>query len=524
MDLNKIVEECLTPISEDKPSGSDCKNLEIYTPFKTEIKKIINVSSEKVDWDKLLNSGISLISKRSKDIEIACYLTIALFKSFDYEGFLTGLTVFTGIIEKYPNSYFPFGKTEKKSAKLRRNVVNAFNDRSVQFIRSKSATSADAETIKSIWEQLQTLKALIENVSVPPPSISELFNVIGEAHQKYPVQNTIEQEKNDSIEEKTEDENTSAPKKNPEKQEKKTQSSKTSSTKSQISSTVNIKDIDNFHKILITLANGLRVKNSKNPVAYRMKRMAVWDSNDNLPELQANGNTKLAFNREMKLLQDAFLKGNAYNEAMIERLESNFDIMLWWMDLQRMIVQTMEQVSPEYKKAASAIRQEVKYLLKRFPDLPTLKFKGGESFANSETHIWLDELASDDGNSEFDFPSYLIDQNLKEDIKAAEKLADDDKVTQALSLIQDGIRNSVGMKDIFCRKMAAGRFCLNNQRIKESQILFEYLFQQGKNFNLAQWDPLLFLELCQNFDKAIKLNPNDISDERKNEIASETRN
>ena len=526
MDLKKIVEDCLKPISKDKPAGIDCKQLEIYTPFKVEISKIINPSRESVDWDKLIKESISLLSKKTKDIEIACYLTIALFKQYRYEGFLAGVTVFTGIINTFSDLYFPVGKTEKKTSKLRKIVVNSFSKRNSEYLNSNAneakVTSEDTEEIHQIWNQLQVLKPLIETISVPPPSINELLNIIGEACQKYPMPEDNESEYNDIEEEKTaiEDEDSSSTQKtSKDKQKSTTQKTKPASQVQQATKGKLTIDINKYDILLTSIANQLRIKNPKSPVPYRIKRLALWDTKEKTPEAK-NGQTNLAFTREMSALE-SLISDNDVTPEKIERLEANVDIMLWWLDLQRGIVQSMEQLGNDYKSPAVAIRQEIKYLIKRFPELPELKFKNGKEFADSKTRMWLEEIASEDGGSEFDFPSYLIDQQLKDDIKAAEMLANEDKTQQALSVIQEGLSASTGTKDVFCRKMAAGRFCLNHQRIREAQIIFEHLFQQSKMFHLSKWDPLLFLELCQNFHKSIKLNPDTVCEELKSDIVGE---
>jgi len=47
---------------------------------------------------------------------------------------------------------------------------------------------------------------------------------------------------------------------------------------------------------------------------------------------------------------------------------------------------------------------------------------------------------------------------------------------------------------------------------------------QSKTFHLSQWDPILFLELCQCYDNVIRRSPEIVSDDKKKEIASEILN
>ncbi|KPA15758.1 Type VI secretion system-associated [Candidatus Magnetomorum sp. HK-1] len=515
MDFEKIINTCLKPISKDSPAGNDCKNMDIYPPFQTEISKIFNPSREKINWEKMRDEAISLLSTTSKDIEIALYLTIALFRLNGYNGYLAGLRIFVGIIEAFPETYFPRSNNEKTTAKSRRIVINNLNKRSLQYMAPNPAKSEDTQTIHQIWEQLKKFQEIIKKLeemfntfSVSLPTIDELVNRIEEFKTDFPMKVTEEKDKNPEIE----NHDIQPPTKEavPQKEYK----SESKSLPPQMKASPNA-----FDKVLVSTANALRLENPFNPVSYRIKRMALWDSKKELPPVN-EGKTLMPFTQSMKNLQKTWQKPESANSNMIEEMEKQFDNMLWWLDLQYAIVKMMTQVGPEYKPAVRAITHELKYLLKRFPDLPIIAFNKGEAFANPKTRIWLETLTTE-SESTFDFPSYLIDEKLKDDINEAETLARDDKLTEALTFIQEGFRTAVGVKDIFCRKLAAARLCLENQRVNESQIIFDYLFQQSKAFHLSQWDPLLFLELCQWYDKAIKSNPEKISIERKNEIDSE---
>ena len=511
MDFKQMIADCLEPISKDHPAGSACKNMDIYDPFQKEISKIINPSREKVNWEKLKDEAISLLSGTSKDIEIALYLTIALFKIDGYAGYLAGLRIFIGIIKSFPDNYYPIGKNEKKTAKFRRGIIDSLNKRSIQYMTPNPARNEDAQYIQSIWDELQEFQELKEKISVPPPSLNDLLNRINEFKTKYPVKSSDSKQSDPKEDIQPEsDQKTQKVSKAPQK---------TAPThKPQVAASSSQKSGD-FEKDSIKSANELRQVDPLNPFPYRIKRMLLWDTQKKLPPVN-DGNTQLTFSPEMKNLQKRWLKPETINPNMIEEMERLFDNMRWWIDLQFAIIQTMMQVGTEYKQPIQSITHEIKYLLKRFPELPNYKFKKGEAFASPETCLWLEGLAVE-GQPTFDFPSYLIDERLKDDIKESENLAKNDKLSQALSQLQDGMRTAVGMKDIFCRKLASARLCMEYQRIKEAVIIFEHLFQQSQAFHLSRWDPLLFLELCQYYNNAAKHAPEQVSDNRKNEIASE---
>jgi len=520
MELEQIIDDCLSPISEENPAGEDCKDMDIYCPFQEEISNIFSSSGKEKNWDKLKEEAIALLSKTSKDIEIALYLAISLYMIKGYSGYLAGLRIFVGIIKRFPGLYFPMSKNEDKTAKKRINIIYAFDKLSFQYLTPDSAKKTDTQYVHDIWDQLKELQSLIENISVPPPTINEILNRIGEFKSKYPMEppenSTSDDATKTHIQSKETVQEDNSLHNNIAKQQKKNKPEK-----KQLNKSIDFNETNNFEKNLVKLSNIMRQDNSKDPIPYRMKRMALWDSKKELPPVK-DGNIVLPFSNEMDKLKDRWLKPDTLTSEMLEELEKQFDNMLWWLDLQYAIVQTMNQLGKKYKEAMQAVILEIKYFLKRFPELPTLNFKNGKALASSDTRLWLDSLTAEI-DSTYEYPSYLIDENLTDDIIEAESLAEDGKIYQALSLIQEGIKRSeyVGVKDIFCRKMAAARFCLNYKKAREAQIIFEHLFQLSKTYHLSQWDPQLYLELCQSYNKAIRQNSKLVSEDRKNEIASE---
>jgi type VI secretion system protein ImpA len=108
------MEALLTPISEENPSGEDLRYTDVYEQikearrfddpleqgeWKTELKS--------ADWDRVISLAAAALSGRTKDIQIAAWLTEAQITTDGFEGLGQGLAVVNGLLETFWESLYP---------------------------------------------------------------------------------------------------------------------------------------------------------------------------------------------------------------------------------------------------------------------------------------------------------------------------------------------------------------------------------------------------------------------------------
>ena len=108
------IEALLIPISDDLPSGEDLRYTDVYEQikearrfddpldqgdWKTELKA--------ADWDKATSLCVKALSERTKDLQIAAWLTEALVATGGFSGLATGLNIVSGLLEKFWDSLYP---------------------------------------------------------------------------------------------------------------------------------------------------------------------------------------------------------------------------------------------------------------------------------------------------------------------------------------------------------------------------------------------------------------------------------
>jgi type VI secretion system protein ImpA len=126
MPLN--VEELLQPIPGENPSGQDLR----YEPVYDEIKEARREDDEGpqgdwarerkiADWPTVIKLTTGCLSKESKDLQLAAWLTEALLKKEGFSGLRNGLELIEGLLEKFWDTLYPEiedGDLELRSAPL----------------------------------------------------------------------------------------------------------------------------------------------------------------------------------------------------------------------------------------------------------------------------------------------------------------------------------------------------------------------------------------------------------------------
>jgi type VI secretion system protein ImpA len=108
------IEALLTPISEENPVGEDMKYSNEYAEIREarrsedaidqgEWKRDLKVA----DWSKVIDLSTDLLSSKTKDLQIAVWLSEALVRIEDFPGLRDGLKVVRGLHERFWDNFYP---------------------------------------------------------------------------------------------------------------------------------------------------------------------------------------------------------------------------------------------------------------------------------------------------------------------------------------------------------------------------------------------------------------------------------
>lgn len=102
----------LAKLPGDNPSGADLRYDAVYEKIKEARRAEDPLTSggsepKLAEWDKVVDLCAEALAKKSKDLQIAAWLTEALINTEGFEGFVTGLKVLEGLIGNYWETVYP---------------------------------------------------------------------------------------------------------------------------------------------------------------------------------------------------------------------------------------------------------------------------------------------------------------------------------------------------------------------------------------------------------------------------------
>jgi type VI secretion system protein ImpA len=108
------IEAILAPIPGDNPAGDDLR----YSPTYDQIKEARRADDlldrgdwqreiKTSDWDAVITTAVDALINKSKDLQIAAWLTEALIKTEGFDGLATGLKILTGLLKDYWEHLYP---------------------------------------------------------------------------------------------------------------------------------------------------------------------------------------------------------------------------------------------------------------------------------------------------------------------------------------------------------------------------------------------------------------------------------
>jgi len=501
--LEEIMKSCLAPIGEEEPNGVDAKYEPEYMAAHEEISKI--TSGGGTDWEKVVENSTQVLINISKDLNVAGYLCLGLFKTNGYEGLNKGLEGYMGILEHF--DYFPKNKNKNKSKtqKMRSAAIEWLNMRLSEFIEAfpPENNPEDAGSVIAGFDRLRQINEWISETFLPPPSLSKFLQVLG-GYRSYAIERVGNQQtpKNSPVKHEKKQSEKEAAQKISREDEKKTEEKVPSPESASV-----IPDNTKDPMVLLgAVAGALRGKNLSDPVSYRVMRIAKWEGIKNFPPANAEGRTFIPGPRPEAITAVRNIFDSPDPLVTIRVCENAFsDYGIWWLDLQRSIIFAMERSGSVFDRARNAVLGELTGLMVRFPKIAGLQFADGTPFADEETSILIDSLETDAaGGSERMGPvDSPMDDELNQVLAEADETGKKD-VGKALALLQKYVNKIVDQRSIFYCRLCAGTLCLKNNRIKEAMVILEDLYCQSSGIHLRQWDAGFYHNLCVVLDKVYR--------------------
>ncbi|HXF49286.1 MAG TPA: type VI secretion system protein TssA [Verrucomicrobiae bacterium] len=464
------------PVSAASPGGEAVDFDDRLEQLKNEIKKLDSVNKEPVKWESVVELSSELL-KVSKTFSLAPYLTLGLLETKGYAGLAVGLELCRDFLKNFWDAGFP----PPARIKGRSEPFAWLSERGGRAVERIKGAPADAESVKKAIAAMEELSGLLaEKLAGSNPGLGDLSRALYERSSQLEKKSAPASSAASSA-------SASAP------------AETGAGFPSEISSPEQADEV--FPAVQdagFLVAGAWRTADPTDPRPYQLTRALVWSQLADLPPAE-DGMTQLPGppDHVKEAWENLFSEKNF--AELLEAAETYFGQSIFWLDLQRYVVKSMDGLGAEYSRAKAAVVGELKALLGRLPGLLDLKFSDELPFASDDAKKWLAAEVLTGGTSvsmpEPSGPSAAAaSEKLAETVKKAGELFKKKKTTDAVNLFQEGIKATAEKREQFMWRLALARFCLNAKLPQVAVPHLEQLEREVGRFSLDEWEPRLALE------------------------------
>jgi type VI secretion system ImpA/VasJ family protein len=264
-------------------------------------------------------------------------------------------------------------------------------------------------------------------------------------------------------------------------------------------------------RLLRVAGEFLRRSEPRNPLGYRLPRIGVWMAVKQLPP-HTDGRTQIpGYQPENLVEQLTQMLGSGSSDAVIEETEGRFPAAVLWLDLHRFAALALERKGEEFRPAADAICDELRFLLTRFPALTELRFDNDVPLARPETQAWIRERVLAAGRSEAGgggsrspgsgpavAGSAAADDSFAKARVEAWQLMKSKKLAEAVAMLESGAGGATEFGQRMAWKLEAARVCMEAGHLETALAQLEALDQELRSSTVENWEPRFYVEVLRN--------------------------
>lgn len=473
------------PISDAAPTGVPSRDDPAYEALAAEFRKLELPELPAVDWPGAVKLASDILGNKSKDVMAGVYLAIALFEHRGYEGFADGVTVLHDMLSAYWDTMHP------ERVRPRQSAFQYLGDRGGKRVGQVGTDGASHDVVGRILDTVGKIDALLgEKLEGGSGLLSELSRELRDVHGR------------------TAPSAAPAPAAAPSAQA----GGGAAFAGPAVSAPSSVGSEDDFDRAVQAVRPALRAigewkraTNPRDPMAYRLPRIATWIAIKQSPPATA-GATSIPAPQPPD--SAAKLEGKLAAQqwaGVLEETESRMATSVFWLDLHYFAYTALRGMGPEFHPASDAVATEVRGLVQRLPELPDLTFAGGMPLANEATRAWIRDtvLAAPGGGGARPSAGLAlpVEMGEPEGLAAARDeaagLASGGRIADAVRLLEAGAARSVRARERAAWKVAVARVCADSGRHDVALAQLEALQDDLQSTTLEAWDPELASQMLR---------------------------
>lgn len=477
------VKPWLEPIPGASPAGAPARLDPTYEAIAGEVAKVDMPSGGEVNWKAVLGGAGDLLRARSKDVVIAAYLAHALHVTGGLDGLATGVTLVSELLDRYWETAFP----ELKRLRGRANAVQWLLEKTAATLPGATVAAKDAPALEALEGASRRLAEVVRaRFADAAPAMGPLLEAVArlkaDAEAPAPPPPT-------STSTATTTTTPAAPATAP------ALPAAPAGTLSSPDAAVEF--LRSTGSALISAAHLLRSAATADPIPYRILRTGLWLHLAAPPPAQG-GKTALPPPAADFRAQLGVMAQNQKWSALLEESESALAQNRFWLDLHRLSSQALAGLGAGHDRAREAIAVELRALLARMPQLPTLAFSDGTPLADPQTKAWIDEelapASKAGGAAAAVGDAEPVDAELAGRIAQARKRLAAGEAKEALGELQALVASRPGGRARFRARLDLARACAGAGLAALAKATYEELDREASEHGLGEWEPALAAE------------------------------
>jgi type VI secretion system protein ImpA len=168
---NFALDHLLVEISADSPCGKNLEQDLVFAQLENDAKVIperqmgeVIIPEKAPDWKKVRDAALKLL-ERSRDIQVAMYLTCGLIQTDGISGLDSGLTLINGLLNKYWDTVYPQADPEDDHPIKRINTLATLNDDKKIIEPLLNLPLTQSKLGQFSWNQIEATKSKAEALS-----------------------------------------------------------------------------------------------------------------------------------------------------------------------------------------------------------------------------------------------------------------------------------------------------------------------------------------------------------------------
>lgn len=476
------LEPLLAPLAangQGQPVGEPLEESSDYLALDAEMMKVGSLQHASVAWETAETLAIQMLSQRGKDLKVLGHLLHCLQHDGNGVRFALSLRLLTRALEQpWWEHAYPFNG--QRGAKLRPRLFQQFTQRSVKLAGGLDFHNAEDE-FEACQTALTELKAQVEQRSLPGDSLGELSRQL---MTQRPAQSSSSEKSSNASQQAESSEKThsrhadhadsahasaQAPAKAPELR-------------------LEAGNERSNRQALLKMADFLSEQSPGEPLAYRLRRYAIWSAIQALPAAKAEGKTELAPVSADRIAdyREALARGG--DSDLWQRIENSLAVSPYWLEGHRLSAGLAKQLG--HPRCAEAIRDEAQRFVARLPGIETLTFNNGAGFVDDETQRWLYSSASG-GSGSSSNGSDAWQMGLEEARDAVES----GDIGAALKVLDQGLSAARSPRENAYWRLASADLLHETGLESLAQQHYHTLHQSVAELALEQWEPALVSRL-----------------------------